>query len=102
MKGTGLFITGALGLAVLALSTGSGQSQTQTNSQTNSQTQGQLQTANSVANASTSSGSLAASTNDALNNGSQNIGINFNSPGVPTTTTVKNVPSVYAPGLAAA
>jgi hypothetical protein len=100
MKGTGLFVTGALGLAVLALSTGSGQTQTQTNSQTNSQTQGQAQSSNSVSNASTSSGSVAASTNDALNAGSQNI--TFNNPAAPSTTTIKNVPSVYAPGLAAA
>ena len=99
MKGTGLFVSGALSLAVLALSTGPGQ--TQTTTQNNSQTAGQAQsqTSSSVSQGISSSGSAADASNASLNAGSQNFGINFNtSRGADQhNETVKNVPSVYAP-----
>jgi hypothetical protein len=87
---SGAALSGALGLLALTLCAGSGfAGSTNTNSETSSST--------SIAGANSSSGSVAASTNAGNN---QNI--SFNSPTIPTNTTLNNVPNVYAPGLAAA
>ncbi|MFY9836327.1 MAG: hypothetical protein WAK55_07610, partial [Xanthobacteraceae bacterium] len=53
----------------------------------------------SSSNGQAQSGSQSASTNAGFGNAQD---ITFNSPAIPTNTTVNTVPNVYAPGLAAA
>lgn len=99
---------GALGVAALTFSGsagfacenggcgGGGQAQLQAQGQQQGQQQGQAQSSTSIAGATSASGSIAAS-----QNAGNKQDITFNSH-TPDNQTIKNTPTVYAPGLAAA
>jgi hypothetical protein len=87
-------LSGALGLAGLISNTGSVfAGSTNVAASTNTNVNSSSGTGQSTA------GSQAASTNDG---NAQAITFNTNNPAIPTSTTLNNVPTVYAPGLAAA